>query len=65
MVTVKRENNDTDEKMIKRFLKRVEKSGILEEFLSRRYYVKPSVKRRLAKKKQIAEHKKKAEKEKR
>ncbi len=65
MVVVKRENNDTDEKMIKRFLKRVEKSGILEEFLSRRYYVKPSVKRRLAKKKQIAEQKKKAAREKR
>ncbi len=64
MVAVKRERNDTDERMIKRFLKRVKKLGIIEEFLSRRYYVKPSVKKRIDKKRQIAEHKKKMAKEK-
>tara|TARA_R110000824_G_scaffold98663_4_gene235314 strand:+ start:6050 stop:6247 length:198 start_codon:yes stop_codon:yes gene_type:complete len=63
MAVVKRERNDNDEKMIKRFLKKVKKQGIIEEFLSRRYYVKPSVKKRLDKKKQIAEHKKRMAKE--
>jgi small subunit ribosomal protein S21 len=64
MVSVKRERNDTDEKMIKRFLKRVKKLGIIEEVLSKRYYVKPSVKKRLKKKKQIADYKKRMAKEK-
>jgi len=64
MVSVKRERNDTDEKMIKRFLKRVKKLGIIEEVLSKRYYVKPSVKKRLKKKKQIADYKKQMAKEK-
>tara|TARA_Y100000034_G_C6636935_1_gene278291 strand:- start:328 stop:525 length:198 start_codon:yes stop_codon:yes gene_type:complete len=63
MVTVKREKHDTDEKMIKRFLKRVKKLGIIEEVLSKRYYVKPSVKKRLKKKKQIADYKKRMAKE--
>jgi small subunit ribosomal protein S21 len=58
MVTVKRERNDTDERMIKRFLKRVKKSGIIQEVLERRYYVKPSVRKRRAKERSIAEHKK-------
>jgi len=58
MAVVKRERNDTEERMIKRFLKKVKKQGIIEEFLKRRYYVKPSVQRRLDKKRQIAEHKK-------
>jgi len=63
MVSVKREKNDSDEKMIKRFLKRVKKAGIIEEFLSRRYYVKPSTVKRHEKKRRIAEQKKRAEKE--
>jgi len=64
MVTVKREKNDSDERLIKRFLKRVKKLGILQEVLDRRYYVKPSVQKRLDKKRQIAEHKKRLAKEK-
>jgi len=63
MVTVKRERNDTDEKMIKRFLKRVKKLGIIQEVLDRRYYVKPSAKKRLDKKRQIADHKRQLAKE--
>jgi len=58
MVMVKREKNDTDEKIIRRFLKKVKKLGIIEEFLSRRVYMKPSAKKRLEKKKNIAECKK-------
>jgi small subunit ribosomal protein S21 len=63
MVSVKRERNDSDEKMIKRFLKRVKKFGIIEEILRRRYYVKPSVQKRLDKERSIAEHKKRIAKE--
>jgi len=64
MVTVKREKNDSDERLIKRFLKKVKKLGIIQEVLDRRYYVKPSVQKRLDKKRQIAEHKKRLAKEK-
>lgn len=64
MVTVKREKNDSDERLIKRFLKKVKKLGIIQEVLDRRYYVKPSVQKRLDKKRQIAEHKKRVAKEK-
>jgi len=64
MTMVRREKFDSDEKMIKRFIKRVKKSGIMEEVMNRRYYVKPSTKKRLKKKKQIADYKKLAKKEK-
>jgi ribosomal protein S21 len=64
MVMVKRERNDTDEKMIRRFLKRVKKLGIIEEFLSKRFYIKPSDQKRMDKKRSIAEHKKRMAKEK-
>ena len=64
MTVVRREKFDSDEKMIKRFIKRVKKSGIMEEVMNRRYYVKPSTKKRLEKKKQIADYKKLAKKEK-
>ena len=63
MVAVKREKNDTDEKLIKRFLKRVKKLGIIEEFLSKRFYIKPSDQKRIDKKRSIAEHKKRLAKE--
>jgi len=65
MVTVKREKGDTDEKMIRRFLKKIKKSSLMEELLKRRYYVKPSVLKRMKKKKQIAEYQKLANQEKR
>jgi ribosomal protein S21 len=47
------ENIPTDwnfERMLKTFLKSVEKSGILQEYKARRYYIKPSELKRLAKK---------------
>jgi ribosomal protein S21 len=64
MTVVIREKFDSDEKMIKRFIKKVKKSGIMEEVMDRRYYIKPSTKKRLKKKKQIADQKKLAKKEK-
>jgi len=38
------------DKMLKSFIKQVQKEGILEEAKRRRYYVKPSELKRLAKK---------------
>ena len=38
--------NDTAEKIIRRFNRKVKKSGILEKVKKRRYYEKPSVVRR-------------------
>ena len=38
------------ESMLKSFLHQVKKDGIIEEVRARRYYIKPSTKRRLAKK---------------
>jgi len=40
----------TFEKLLKEFLKRVDKSGVLKEVKARRYYIKPSEKKRQAKK---------------
>jgi len=37
------------EKMVKKFTRKVKKSGILEEVRERRYYTKKSIKRRLKK----------------
>jgi len=51
MTVARREKFDSDEKMIKRFIKKVKKSGIMEEVMDRRYYIKPSTKKRLKKKK--------------
>ena len=37
------------EKMVKKFTRKVKKTGILDEVRERRYYTKPSVKRRMKK----------------
>tara|TARA_B100000925_G_C21870853_1_gene414209 strand:- start:312 stop:566 length:255 start_codon:yes stop_codon:yes gene_type:complete len=50
-VTVKISDRDQTMRMIKRFGKKVKKSGVLEEVRERRYYEKPSTKRRREKKK--------------
>jgi len=39
-------NPEDTERMIKKFNRKVKKMGILEEVRERRYYTKPSVKRR-------------------
>lgn len=38
----------TFEKMLKQFTKTIEKSGIIKEIRARRYYIKPSEKKREA-----------------
>ena len=48
-VKVQARRNETTERLIKRFSSRVKKSGLMEELRNRRFYVKPSQKRRLKK----------------
>ena len=45
-VTVTPKKNEHPDRLIKRFLRKFKKSGILDELRERRYYEKPSVKRR-------------------
>ena len=52
-------------RFIKRFIKKCKKLGILDEFKERQRYQKPSVKKRLAKKRAIARHKKELRKKRR
>jgi ribosomal protein S21 len=40
----------TFEKLLKTFMKDVDKSGVLQEVKARKYHIKPSEKKRLAKK---------------
>tara|TARA_R100000655_G_C2923930_1_gene182801 strand:- start:404 stop:706 length:303 start_codon:yes stop_codon:yes gene_type:complete len=45
-VTVEPKGNEPIEKTIKRFLRKIKKSGIADEFKKHRFYEKPSVKKR-------------------
>ena len=45
-VQVKARRNESTENLIKRFSRKVKREGILEEVKNRKYYEKPSVKRR-------------------
>ena len=45
-VQVKARRNESTENLIKRFSRKVKREGILEEVKSRKYYEKPSVRRR-------------------
>ena len=50
MVTVvKRHQNETFEKMLKRFKKLVEQEQVLSTYMRKRYYMKPSEKRKYKK----------------
>ena len=55
--------NESPERFIKRFIKKCKKIGIIDEVRDRKQYTKPSTKKRLAKKKAIARHKKKMRKQ--
>jgi len=50
--------NEDPNRFIKRFIKKCKKLGIIDEFKDRKRYTKPSLKRRLAKKRAIARQKK-------
>jgi|TARA_Y100000296_G_C4946024_1_gene143864 small subunit ribosomal protein S21 len=41
-VTVKRKDNETIERMLRRFSKKVKKEGIMEQLREKAYYKKPS-----------------------
>ena len=43
---VRKRKNETVENLIKRFIRKSKKSGIVEEYLERRYFKKPSEIRR-------------------
>ena len=58
-VTPKR--NENTEKLIRRFIKKVKKVGIMEELRDRRYYEKPSVVKNRNKRRIKAIHKKQKE----
>lgn len=62
-VSVERKGNEPIERTIKRFLRKVKKSYILEELRDRRYYEKPSVKKRKKRKRREKVLKKLAEKQ--
>jgi small subunit ribosomal protein S21 len=46
--------NETSESLIKRFIRKCKKEGVIEEYRERTYYKKPSVKKREQKAKNIA-----------
>jgi|TARA_R100001463_G_scaffold128119_1_gene186521 ribosomal protein S21 len=50
--------NEDPNRFIKRFIKKCKKLGIIDEVKDRRHFKKPSVKKRLAKKRAIARNKK-------
>ena len=48
-VKVERKDNENIERLIRRFVKKVKKEGILEEYREKMYYEKPSDKKRRVK----------------
>lgn len=45
-VEVRKRKEETSENLIRRFMRKVKKSGILEEYMRRAYYTKPTRARR-------------------
>ena len=59
-IAVRPRRNESQERFVRRFIKKVKKSGLIEEVKKRRYYLKPSQKKRLKaikKKREIAKAK--------
>ena len=54
MVAVKAEKGESADRLIRRFIKKIKKSNMMEELRERRYYKKPSEKRKEAKRKRQA-----------
>ena len=57
-LVVKPRRNESPERVIKRFIKKTKKLGIIEEVKERRRFIKPSEKRRRAKKRSDARRRK-------
>lgn len=49
MITVEKNRNESQEALIRRFLRKVKKSEILKEVWDRRYFEKPSAKKNVKK----------------
>ena len=60
---VRSRTNESGEALIKRFMRKLKKENLLEEILERKFYKKPSEKRREAKERSIAKQKKELKKE--
>ena len=56
--TYKVRKKDDLNRVVKRFIKKCKKLGIIDEVKDRRHHTKPSVKKRMAKKRAKARHKK-------
>tara|TARA_Y100000593_G_scaffold58954_1_gene109348 strand:+ start:576 stop:782 length:207 start_codon:yes stop_codon:yes gene_type:complete len=57
-LTIKPRRNENPDRMIRRFIKKSKKLGIIEEIKDRKAYKKPSDKKRRARQKAIARRKK-------
>ena len=57
-LTIKSRRNELPDRLVKRFIKKSRKSGIIDEAKERRYYKKPSEKRREAKRRSDARRRK-------
>ena len=57
-LTIKPRRNENIERVIKRYNKKVKKLGIIDEAKERRFYIKPSERRRKAKKRADARRRK-------
>lgn len=62
---VKRRKNESSENLIKRFIRKTKKEKIVEEFLDRRYFKKPSQVKREEQARRDSENEKVKQKEKR
>ena len=59
-ILVRPRRNESSDRLVRRFIRKVKKSGLIEEVKRRKYYIKPSQKRRLKaikKKREIAKAK--------
>lgn len=57
MIKVATQENETIDKVLKRFKKKYEKAGVVKEFRKRGFFVKPSIKKRMKKAKAIRRQK--------
>ena len=57
-LTIRPRRNEPIERVIKRFNKKIKKSGLIDEIKERRRYMKPSERKRLARKRSAARRKK-------
>jgi small subunit ribosomal protein S21 len=46
MVTIQVSDNESIDKALKRFKKKLEKTGVLKEYRNRRFFTKPSIEKR-------------------